>query len=263
MSIRDSATRFQLPKISPSDFGPHESVHTEEELAHEEIESENRSDLARDSSALISDLLGHLEEEAALSPGPTQKSSTTSSFCPSTYYSIEEETESETEIDSFLRESDHLPVTPEESPPLEVNTPGCTLSQSYKELVEEFPVDDSPKTVIGQKDSIDTQSVDSFVFDAGIEADPPATPKRKQRKNSPAAPVLSPSFLGPFPTPFSHRRFIASSSSGSLRSRSSPSVPDLTSPSPKGRLSLRKRDSGRSRLHLSDIFKQRQASNRH
>lgn len=261
-SIRDSATRFQLPKISPLDFGPHESGLTEEELFNEEVQSDNRSDTARDSSALISDLLGHLEEEAALSPGPTPQATLTSSSSRSVYYSVGEETEVDTETDSLSRESGHLPVTPEDSPPLEGITPGCTLSQSYQELVQDFPLDTTSETVASQNDSLHRQSVDSFVFDARIEAVLPVTPKRKQRKIDSSTPVLSPAFLGPFPTPFSHRQFIAPSPSGSLQSPSAASVRDPTSPSPTPRPSLKRKDTTRPRLHLSDIFKHRQVSNK-
>jgi hypothetical protein len=163
----------------------------------------------------------------------------------------------------LFRESGDFLETPEESPPLEGKTLGCTLSESYQGLVEEFPLDTTCETEPAQKNSIDTQSVDSFVFDAGIEADPPITPKRKQQNPSSSAPILSPSFLGPFPTPFSHRQFIASSSSGSLLSPSSPSACEPTSPSPLPRLSLKRKNSTRPRLHISDIFKQRQASAKH
>lgn len=263
LSIRDSATRFQLPKISPLDFGPHESALTEEELSNEEVESDNCSDTARDSSALISDLLGHLEEEAALSPGPTLQATLTSSSNRSVYYSFGEETEVDTETDGLSGKSGYFPLTPEDSPPLEVNVPGCTLSQSYQELVPRFPLDTTSEAVASQNDSLDRQSVDSFTFDVGIEVDLPITPKRKQRKNSSATPVLSPAFLGPFPTPFSHRQFIASSPSGSLRSPSASSVCHPTSPSPTARPSLKRRDITRPRLHLSDIFKNRQAANKH
>jgi hypothetical protein len=261
-SIRDSATRFQLPKISPLDFGPHESALTEEELSNEELESDNRSDTARDSSSLISDLLGHLEEEAALFPGPTLQATFTSSSSRSVFYSVGEETEFDTETDGLSGESGHFPLTPVDSPPLEVDVPGCTLSQSYQELVQNIPLDTTSETVLTRNDSLDRQSVDSFTFDAGLEVDLPITPKRKQRKNNPATSVLSPSFLGPFPTPFSHRQFIASSPSGSLRSPSASSVRDPTSLSPTARPSLKRRDTTRPRLHLSDIFKNRQASNK-
>lgn len=261
LSIRDCATRFQLPKILPSDFGPRESVQTGEGPSHEELDSDSCSDTACDSSALLSDLLDDLEEAAARSPGPTPNSTFSPSSGLSVYYSVGEETEDETKTDSLFRESGPL-GTPEESPPLEVNTPGCTLSQEYKQLVEDFPLDITDETVATKKDSIDTQSVDSFVFDAGIEASPPVTPKKKQRNHSSPAPVLSPSFLGPFPTPFAHRQFIASSPSGSSQSPSSSSPRDPTSPSPRSRLSLRKRAATRSRLHLSDLFKQHQDTNK-
>lgn len=256
--IRDSATRFQLPKISPSDFGPHESGQTDEEPSHEEVESDTDSEPAGDSSVLLSNLLDHLEEVAALSPGPTLKSTVTSSSGPSGYFSAE--TEAETEVDSL--ESGQSIATPEESPPLGGNIPACTLIESYQELVEEFPLDATSETVTTQKNSIDSQSVASFVFDAGIEVNAPVTPK-KQRKSSTSAPVLSPTFFGPFPTPFSHRQFIASSPSGSLRSPSSSSACEPTSPSPLPRLSLKRKKFTRPRRHISDIFKQRQASAKH
>jgi hypothetical protein len=258
--IRDSTTRFQLPKISPSDFGTHERVQTDEGPSHEEVESDTDSEPAGDSSVLLSDLLDHLEEAAALSPGPILKSTVTSSSGPSLSYSVGE-TEAETEADSLLKESGQVPETPEDSP-LEGITPGCSLIKSYQELVEEFPLDATSETVTTQKDTIDSQSVASFVFDAGVEVVTPVTPK-KQREPGTSAPVLSPSFFGPFPTPFSHRQFIASSPSGSLRSPSSSSACEITSPSPLPRLGLRRKDSTRHRLHFSDIFKQRQASAKH
>jgi hypothetical protein len=257
--IRDSATRFQLPKISPSDFGPHESGQTDKEPSHEEVESDTDFEPTGDSSVLLSDLLDHLEEAAALSPGPILKSTVTSSSGPSDYFSIAK-TKAETEVDSL--ESSQSLATPEDSPPLEAYTHGCTLIESYQELVEEFPLDATSETVATQKNSIDSQSVASFVFDTGTEVNPPVTPK-KQRKSSASAPVLSPTFLGPFPTPFSHRQFISPSPTGSLRSPSSSSACESTSPSPQPRLSLKRKDSTRPRRHISDIFKQRQALAKH
>jgi hypothetical protein len=257
--IRDSATRFQLPKISPSDFGPHESVQTDEGPSHEEVEIDTDSEPAGDSSVLLSDLLDHLEEAAALSPGPILQSTVTASSGPLDYFSIAE-AEAETEADSL--ESGQSLATPEDSPPLEGSTPGCTLIESYQELVEKFPLDATSEIVATQKNSIDSQSVASCVFDTGLEVNPPVTPK-KQRKSSTSAPVLSPTFFGPFPTPFSHRQFIAPSPSGSLRSPSSSSACEPTSPSPLPRLSLKRKDSTRPRRHISDIFKQRQASAKH
>lgn len=225
------------------------------------VESDTDSEPAGDSSVLLSDLLDHLEEAAALSPGPILDSTVTSSSGPSDYFSVAE-TEAEAEADSLSKESGQSLATPEESPPLEGNTPSCTLIESYQELVEEFPLDATSETVDTQKNSIDSQSVASFVFDAGIEVDLPSTPK-KQRKSSTSAPVLSPTFFGPFPTPFSHRQFIAPSPSGSLRSPSSSSPCEPTSPSPLPRLSLKRKDSTRPRRHISDLFKQRQASAKH
>lgn len=260
LSNRDSSTRFQLPKILPSDFGPREGTQAGDETLHEEVDSDKCSSPAGDSSVLLSDLLDHLEEAAARSPGPTPNSTFSPSSGISIYYSAGEETGAETDTDSLFRVTGPV-VTPEESPPLDVNTPGCTVSQEYKELVEDFPLSATGETVTTGKKSIDTQSVASFVFDAGIEANPPVTPKNKQRKHSSPAPVLSPGFLGPFPTPFAHRQFIASSPSGSLRSPSSSSPSrDPSSPSQRPKLNLRKRAATRSRLHLSDLFKRQEAT---
>lgn len=260
LSNRDSTTRFQLPKILPSDFGPREGTQAGNEPFDEEVDSDNCSSTAGDSSVLLSDLLDHLEEAAARSPGPTPNSTFSPSSGISICYSAGEETLAETDTDSSYRVTGPV-VTPEESPPLELNTPGCTLSQEYKELVEDFPLSVTGETVTSGKKSIDTQSVASFVFDAGIDANPPVTPKNKQRKHSSPGPVLSPVFFGPFPTPSAHRPFIASSPSGSLRSPSSSSTSrDPSSLSQRPKLSLRKRAAIRSRLHLSDLFKRQEAT---
>ncbi|KAJ5168445.1 uncharacterized protein N7482_004039 [Penicillium canariense] len=252
-------TRFQLPKIEPSDCGPYETIQPDEEPSPEEVDTGLLPDTPSDSSILLSDLLDHLQEEAALSSRPDFKPAFASSYSPSDYYSSADET------DSSFRESSEIPGTPENlASPLDVKIPGRTLSQSYKQLVEHFPLDVNCETVTTRQNSIATESENSSVFHTDIKANPPATPSQSRRKDPTTPPTLPLSFLGPFPTPFSHRQFLVTSSpeySSPPISSSSPRLPPSPSPLPRRRLQ-KKIATSTSKLRLPDIFKQRRATNK-
>ena len=259
---RDSSTRFQLPKISSAGLTEQIRAETEESLLESEFDTESCSEAARDSGALLSDLLDRLEEAAAISPEPRSQASV--AFAAEHYAQSDFNTDPAAEDKrlDFLQALQPWPGSTEENPVSGVETTGgFTLSQSYRVLLERFPSNITDESGSKKQDTRESQVGKDSRSDPKNENTSPVTPQPKRRKKKDLTPTLSPFLFGPFPTPTAHRQFINTPPSQSLSSQNSSSPCQPTSPTPQPQLSLKRRSTKRSRLHLSDLFKQRQGSN--
>ncbi|KAJ5679226.1 hypothetical protein N7462_007470 [Penicillium macrosclerotiorum] len=265
--LTDPAVRYQLPRVGPLDLGPGDSVQTDQERFSEDQDSDLWSTTVGDSSTLLSELLEHLEEEAAQSPKfDTQPTWSPIPSGPSIHYSIPEES------DSFVGDLSAIPRTPDRlTPPLDVKTPGHTLGQSYKQFLEEHPLDqtcdsDIPDLLNHNDPAVHLRhSSTSWKGEGGNDQTAirnprptPTTPRRVNHQVPSSSSFISPTFFGPLPTPFAHREFLATTPSRSL-STFSPTSP---SPTPQSRRLLQKGLTRQSRFHLGKIFGHRRTSSR-
>ncbi|KAF7715388.1 Uncharacterized protein PECH_002811 [Penicillium ucsense] len=241
----DSSTRFQLPRISPTDGTPPQKAETEDSLSSGwETESSSSSEAVVDPRALLSDLLDRLEEAAARSPVSVFRSALASS---SKYFAQRNSDEDEDNKSEDLQALKPCPGSAGTSPLSGAVPSGSfTLSQSYRVLVNNRPSTCSDKSLNLDKNSTSSQAVKGSCAGTKADAAPPVTPqpKRCQEKKDPT-PVLSPFLFGPFPTPTAHRQFITTSPSQSLSpaKSASPHKPTPTSPSPQTRQTLRNKSS--------------------
>ncbi|KAJ5496053.1 hypothetical protein N7539_001169 [Penicillium diatomitis] len=258
--LAESSTRFQLPRIFPTDGTPRQKAETEDSLSSGWETESSSSEAAIDPRALLSDLLDRLEEAASGSPVPVSQSALASS---SKYFAQRNSDEDEDNKSEDLQALKPYPGSAGASP-LSGAVPSrtFTLSKSYRVLVDNCPSTCSEKSLNLEKNSTSSQAVEGSCASAKADATPPVTPQPKRcQERKDLTPVLSPFLFGPLPTPTAHRQFITTSPSQSLAlaKSASPHKPTPTSPPPQTRQSLRKGASTRSRLHLSDLFKKRQS----
>lgn len=133
---RESLVRFQLPRIGPRDYGPRGIVATSREPASAPIGSPSENQGLFESSILLSDLLSRLEGETPLGLGLGISYGRTTPPSPSVYDGDLGETE------TFLRGSSSSSTQDYRAPSPSARIPGRTLSQSYRQLVDDFPADE-------------------------------------------------------------------------------------------------------------------------
>ncbi|EPS33675.1 hypothetical protein PDE_08637 [Penicillium oxalicum 114-2] len=208
--LTDSSTRFQLPKISSAGLTEQIRAETEESLLESEFDTESCSEAARDSGALLSDLLDRLEEAAARSPEPRSQASV--AFAAERYAQSDFNTDPAAEDKrlDFLQALQPWPGSTEENPVSGVETTGgFTLSQSYRVLLERFPSNITDESGSKKQDTRESQVGKDSRSDPKNENTSPVTPQPKRRKKKDLTPTLSPFLFGPFPTPTAHLFVIA------------------------------------------------------
>ncbi|KAJ5983694.1 hypothetical protein N7481_005793 [Penicillium waksmanii] len=135
-SQRDSLTRFQLPVIGPRDYGPRETAAPIQDPPSALIEHRFQDHSSLDSSSLLLDLLERLEGETPLTIDPGTAHGRTTPPSPSIYDNDLGETE------TFFRDSSSSSTQDSRVLLPDVKLPGRTLSQSYRQVVDDFPADE-------------------------------------------------------------------------------------------------------------------------
>lgn len=135
--LREHCLHLQLPRVGPRDF-----VNRETAVRSQEAQSTPRRDLLSqsgfvESNHLLSDLLDRLETAVSVARNLDTDHEDERPPSPSIYESDIGKTE------TFFRDSSSPSSNRDcRAPPCDVKLPGRSLSQSYRQVVDDFPVDD-------------------------------------------------------------------------------------------------------------------------